>query len=97
MQVNMETFFGPVAFNRFGQNQASSPVVLQTYEVTEDLKTAFKPTLVLPLAAAKRPLLLPQQNRYAETCQPGTYQGPDQFVDCIPCDKGGQACMPLCS
>lgn len=88
----------PPAFNRFRQNQGYDPVTLQTYEVTENLKLAFKPSLVLPLLSATRPLLLPQTNRYIEVCQPGTFRGPDAFVPCTACPTGkfmhglGRAC-----
>ncbi len=73
---------------RFRQNQAYSPVTLQTYEVWENLKHAYKPALVLPLASATQSLLLPQPNRYATVCQPGTYRGTDDFEPCIDCSPG---------
>ncbi|GFR39733.1 hypothetical protein Agub_g215 [Astrephomene gubernaculifera] len=87
-QVDLETFYGTVSFNRYRQNQGYSPVTLQTYEVTENLMLAYKPSVVLPLSSATRPLLLPQHNRYAPVCQPGTYRGTDEFVECIPCNPG---------
>ncbi|GLC59944.1 hypothetical protein PLESTB_001556600 [Pleodorina starrii] len=86
--VNMNTFYGAVNFNRFRQNQAYTPVTLQTYVVTDNLRTAYKPSLVLPLSSATRPLLLPQPNRYAAVCQPGTYRGSDDFQPCIECSPG---------
>ncbi|PNH08685.1 hypothetical protein TSOC_004720, partial [Tetrabaena socialis] len=78
--ANMDTFYGA--------NQGYTPVILQTYEVTESLQKAYKPSLVLPLVTATRPLLLPQHNLYAPTCQPGTFKGTDEFLDCIPCNPG---------
>ncbi|KAG2448437.1 hypothetical protein HYH02_006329 [Chlamydomonas schloesseri] len=86
--TNMDSVYGTVSFNRFRQNQGYDPVTLQTYEVTENLKLAFKPSLVLPLLSATRPLLLPQANRYIEICQPGTFRGPDAFVPCTECPAG---------
>ncbi|EFJ40756.1 hypothetical protein VOLCADRAFT_99335 [Volvox carteri f. nagariensis] len=86
--ANMDTFYGAVNFDRFRQNHGYSPVILQTYEISESLMRAYKPSVVLPLSAATRPLLLPQPNRYALTCQPGTHRGEDDFQPCIECRPG---------
>lgn len=48
----------------------------------------YKPTIVLPLQLAQQALVLPQPNRYAPVCQPGTFRGPDDFLPCTPCVAG---------
>ncbi|KXZ55131.1 hypothetical protein GPECTOR_3g282 [Gonium pectorale] len=87
----LDTFYGSVNFNRFRMNRGYDPVTLQTYLTTENLQYVFKPSLVLPLSSATRPLLLPQPNRYAPVCPAGTYRGDDDFAPCISC-KAASVC-----
>jgi hypothetical protein len=60
------------------------------------------PATVLPLTNAAKSIVMPQPNRYAPVCPPGSYQNPDQFLPCIPCPAGQfqvtcLTCIPACA
>ena len=61
---------------------------MQVFSVTQDLKQAYVPQVVAPISEAVKSLVLPQKNRYAPVCPPGSYQNPDDYQPCIPCPTG---------
>jgi hypothetical protein len=64
---------------------ATLPQVLAAYQEGRPVNTPFT---VLPLSSAAKGIVMPQPNRYAPVCPPGSYQNPDQFLPCIPCPQG---------
>ncbi len=60
----------------------------QVFRTVSNLQAVDLPLVVLPLSDAATGAVIPQSNRYAPVCQPGTYAGPDEFLPCIPCPAG---------
>jgi hypothetical protein len=77
-----------VAFNRYGQNYATLVSTVQVYPALVDLKPAWLPFIVSPVAMATRTAIIPQPNRYVPVCPVGTHQNPDQYLPCIECAPG---------
>ncbi|KAL6758673.1 hypothetical protein V8C86DRAFT_3025352 [Haematococcus lacustris] len=86
--LSISTFFGNVAFNRFRQNYAGVTRILQVLPSVQDSRPVNLPATVLPVTEAQKALVVPQPNRYAPICQPGTFRGADDFLPCTLCQPG---------
>lgn len=66
----------------------NATALLLHLQVVKDLKKVVLPFPVLPLSDASKPAVLPQPNKFAPVCEPGTFRGPDDFLPCIKCKPG---------
>lgn len=87
--LDMDTFFGKVTFNPYGQNVGKVPVTTQIFErVGSNGEKHSDVEVIFPVSSATELPDIPTENRYKIECLPGTFIGPDSYNPCIPCPKG---------
>ncbi|KAG1675594.1 hypothetical protein FOA52_014182 [Chlamydomonas sp. UWO 241] len=92
--LSLSTFFGNVAFNKYGQNYAATTGTVQVFATQVSLQDAWIPSLVAPVSMATRSFVIPQPNRYVPVCPPGTRQNGDDYLPCVECGAGNYQNLP---
>lgn len=83
------TFFGNIAFDRFGMNYLANSAVAQIFTTQVNLATSNAPFLVSPASLATKTFSVPQPNRFKALCPLGYYANSyTDFLPCIPCPVG---------
>lgn len=87
--VAINSFFGNIAFDRFGQNYLAISAVAQISSATVNFASTNLPFIVSPASLAAKIFTVPQPNHYKGPCPLGYYANSyTDYLPCIPCPGG---------